>query len=144
MANTNLPESVSPAPSGHLGFHDILHAEVNELSRNTGLRDIKPLLVNGWTADALYIERVRDLVHLWFKKLDGSAATSATFLAQDDLGAGFVPLAPSRGPAYLDANAEPAFRVTVNNAQFLGATGRASTDYLCVFTYRTTQAFPVA
>src|SRR5690606_8631200 len=76
MANTSLPTGLTTGNTTHIADHNTLHAEVNELSRSTGLRDITSLLANGWTATGVRIERIRDHVYFYWRGLDGSAATS--------------------------------------------------------------------
>lgn len=91
MANTSLPTGLTTGTTTHIADHNTIHAEVNELSRDTGLRSLTSLLANGWTATGVRIERVRDLVHFYWRGLDGSAATSAAFLTFGP-GAGDIPI----------------------------------------------------
>lgn len=101
MPNTALPTNVAPGTTGRIAQTNVVHAEVNELSRATGLRDITSLLVNGWTATSVYIEITRDWVHFYWRGLDGSAATSNAFLVfgTGGLPNNFIPI----GSAYSSA-----------------------------------------
>ncbi|AZS08722.1 minor tail protein [Arthrobacter phage Litotes] len=65
---------------------------------DTGWRDIKTLLVNGWTANVVYLRRQGDRCTLKGLTLDGSALTSTTFL---NLTSGFR---PQHGDSYFQAN----------------------------------------
>lgn len=142
MANTSLPSPVSASPTGHLDYHTQLHREVNELSRNTGLRNVTDLLVNGWTATTVYIERVRDRVYLYVRGLDGSAATSAAFLSFSDLGTGFRPLGNSfQSPLMEDASGNSVrLRADANNV--MGPLGVDIGGYNREFSWRSTASFP--
>lgn len=89
MANSNLPTTLTPNSStGHTNNHQVLHTEVNELSRATGVRDVTSFLLNGWTADYIRIERIRDRVYLYFKGLNGTNATSSRWLDFQNSGIG--------------------------------------------------------
>lgn len=78
MPNTNLPTNLTPGSTGHIADTNTVHAEVNRLSRATGSYDLRPLLVNGWTADRIRLER-RDWMTVFdIVNLDGSAATDPT------------------------------------------------------------------
>lgn len=84
MPNTTLPTDVTSGSTGHAGFHNTVHTEINRLTRDTGLRDISGYLINGWTLDSggyALIRRVDERVTLYLKGLNGSAATTQTFLA---------------------------------------------------------------
>lgn len=88
MANTSLPTGVNAGTTGHAGFHNTLHTEVNKLSRSTGKRNIESYLINGWAIDrssisgsGIWIERVDDMVILTARGLDGSNATSSLMMA---------------------------------------------------------------
>ena len=83
MPNTSLSTTVTGTTTGHAGMHNIVHAEINRLSRDTFLCDAAGLLANGWTLDAggfVYLRRVNDEVTLYIRGLNGSAATSNIFL----------------------------------------------------------------
>lgn len=146
MANTSLPSPVSASPTGHLDYHTQLHREVNELSRNTGLRNVTDLLINGWTATTVYIERVRDRVYLYVRGLDGSAATSAAFLpfgnAAGQIPAGFRPLGNSfQSPAMEDSSGNSVrLRADANNVT--GPLGVNIGGYNREFSWRSTASFP--
>lgn len=143
MANTNLPTNVTAGTADHPGLHNDVNVEINELSRNTGLRDVTSLLANGWTATAVRIERVRDRVYLYLRGLDGSAASGTSFMAMSSLGGGFSPMDGSyRGPVLWDSTPEPGARITITNAGFLGTTGMVMGGQWVEVSYRTVQSFP--
>ena len=81
MSNTNLPVGLNTGNTGHIQNHNILHEEVNRLSRDTGVRDIRHLLINGWTADKFTIQRVNDVVYVCIRGLKGTDATDADLMA---------------------------------------------------------------
>lgn len=123
MANTSLPTGLTTGNTSHIPNHNTLHAEVNELSRATGLRDITSLLANGWTATGVRIERVRDLVYFYWRGLDGSAATSNAFLTFGSGSGNISDRFASMDGSYQtelhldDAGATYRFRVTAANMQ---------------------------
>lgn len=83
MTNTNLPETVTAGTTGHAGFHSALHAEMNRMSRDTGLRTAAALLINGWTLNSggkAFFRRTDDEVTLYLQGLNGANATSNMFL----------------------------------------------------------------
>lgn len=88
MSNTNLPVGLNSGSIGHIGHANILHAEVNELSRDTGRRNATGFLVNGWTHRAqsdtsrgVHLERIRDMVYVYISGLDGTNSTSDEFIS---------------------------------------------------------------
>jgi hypothetical protein len=91
MANTTLPTTgvVSDDPAyDHKADHYIIHTEVNKLSRDTGRRNVASLLINGWTATTIEMQRVNERTYLRIKGLNGSAATNSRFL---EVPTGFQP-----------------------------------------------------
>ena len=85
--NTTLPTGLNVGSTGHTDNHNVIHAAVNELTKDTGLRDASHLLTNGWKLDTasgnpcwVRIRRTVDRVYLYVRGLDGSAATSPRFL----------------------------------------------------------------
>lgn len=119
MANTALDTNVQVGGGSIISDANIVHAEVNELSRSTGLRDVTSLLTNGWTATGVRIERVRDLVYFYWRGLDGSASTSRIFLT---FGAGATDISnrfASMGGSYQSElhadDAGQAYRIRVNS-----------------------------
>ena len=113
MANSSLPTNVTAGTPDLPGMLNETHTEVNELSRATGLRDVTGLLANGWTATAVYIERIRDHVYLYWRGLDGTASTSAAFLTFGS-GAGNI----SNRFAPLDGSWQSALHWDDNNEQY--------------------------
>lgn len=114
MPNTTLPTNVTSGTTGHAGFHNTLHAEVNALSRDTGLRDLSTKLVNGWTLDPggfIYLRRRDSDVELHVQGLNGSAASSNIFL---NFGTGEPNVSRDFRPSYDGATsittASPMFR----------------------------------
>ncbi|UUG69268.1 hypothetical protein SEA_SCIENCEWIZSAM_24 [Arthrobacter phage ScienceWizSam] len=88
---------------------------------DTGWRDIKASLINGWTVTALFMRRYQDRVTLKGYQLDGTAQTSTTFLT---LPVGFR---PPHGQSYLQANttsAAFALMVVENTGNFRAQTGQ--------------------
>ena len=141
MANTSLPTSISAGSTGHISHANTVHDEVNELSRSTGLRSVHSLLVNGWNATSVYIERVRDHTYLYLRGLDGTAATSGAFLSFSDLGAGFRPIGNSfQSALHEDAAGDPIrLRADANN---IISPSRDWGGYNRVIVWRTTASFP--
>lgn len=148
MANTSLPTSISDGSTGLISHANTVHGEVNELSRNTGLREIKSLLVNGWTATSVYIERVRDRVHLYVRGLDGTGAASNAFLtfgdASGQIPTGFRALGNSyQSELQEDANGNSC-RLRVDANSVLGPAGVNVGGYNREFAWRCTASFPDA
>ncbi|WP_440102367.1 hypothetical protein [Glutamicibacter mishrai] len=83
-----LPTNITVDTAGHAGLHNDVNAEVNRLARDTGRRNVTSLLINGWTASAVEIQRQNDRAYLRITGLNGSAATSSRFM---DMPAGFQP-----------------------------------------------------
>lgn len=75
-----------PAPTGaNQAFRttsapDLLVGNTGAPQQSTGWRDLKPLLVNGWTANNLWIRRRGGSVEILCDNLDGTAATSFIFI----------------------------------------------------------------
>lgn len=91
MSNTTLPTGLNSGSTGHITHANIIHAEMNELSRGTGRRMATGLLANGWTyrtqtdtSRGVHIERIRDMIHVYISGLDGTNATSPVFLPFGD------------------------------------------------------------
>lgn len=84
MANTSLPESISGGQGGHLGHSQIVHTELNRMTRDSGSVDITSLLRNGWTSDRVLYRRRDQLVEFKFQGLNGMSATSTTVLSFSD------------------------------------------------------------
>lgn len=139
MSNTNLPESIIVGAGDFAGDAEVAWAEINRLSRTTGLRDITSLLANGWTATGVWLERVQDWVYLYVQGLDGSAATAAAALTGLD---GCQPFAATRSAVLWDSSAAPAARLTVTSTQVLATTGVVFASQVQVMQWRTTTAFP--
>lgn len=58
------------------------------VSGDTGWRDMRGALLNGWTADGLALRRINNTVMLKVRNLDGTAATGQAYRAVE-LGGGF-------------------------------------------------------
>ena len=96
MPNSTLPETVVEAASGNLAMLSTINKEVNELSRDTGWRDVTSELINGWTADYFKMRRIRGRTFIKHKNLSGLNATSARMMnftptAGKGVGTGFSP-----------------------------------------------------
>lgn len=83
-----LPTNVTTSTTGHADLHNNVNAEVNRLARDTGRRDVSSLLINGWTASSVEIQRQDGRCYLRFAGLNGSSATSSRFM---EVPAGFQP-----------------------------------------------------
>lgn len=145
MPNTNLPTTISAGSTGHISHANTVHGEVNDLSRSTGLRNVTSLLINGWTATSVYVERIRDRVHLYVRGLDGTAATSGAFLAlgtaAGQIPLGFRPLGNSfQSPPMETASGEFKW-IQVNANNFISPLVDYG-GYNREFSYRSTAAFP--
>lgn len=99
-----LPTNVDVNTTGHAGLHNETNEEVNILGRDTGRRDMATLLINGWTAANIEIQRQNGRCYLRFAGLDGSAATSSRFM---EVPAGFQP--PFITETYAQRNISSAF-----------------------------------
>lgn len=87
MPNTSLPLGLNSGSTGHITHANIIHEEMNRLTRETGRRNVESLLVNGWKIDrssvassGIHIERVNMDVYLHIRGLDGRNATHQNFL----------------------------------------------------------------
>lgn len=76
MSNTTLPETIQSGQTGNIADREVVHQEVNRMSRSTGWRDISGYLTNGWAADVARIRRDDDWVTLELSNLDGAGATT--------------------------------------------------------------------
>lgn len=83
-----LPTNVTIETAGHADLHNDVNTEVNRLGQDTGRRNVTSLLINGWTANAVEIQRKNERCYLRITGLNGSAATSSKFM---DMPAGFQP-----------------------------------------------------
>lgn len=100
MANSSLRTNIQANDTGNLADRNTVHSEVNELSRDTGVRDVTSLLINGWTASSVKIERIRDRVYLYIRGLNGASATSTRFMDfSGGLGSSFSPADATESPA---------------------------------------------
>ena len=81
-----LPTNVTVNTAGHAGLHNDTNTEVNRLGQDTGRRNVASLLINGWTASAVELQRQNERCYLRITGLNGSAATSSRFM---DMPAGF-------------------------------------------------------
>lgn len=116
MPNLNLPTNITPGVTST--FEPDVEAawsELNELSRDTGLRDVTSLLLNGWTARSVRVRRVRNYVDVEVFDLNGTAATSATMLNMSELG-GFAPVVAYESDMFRDSagDASGYFRVSAS------------------------------
>lgn len=113
MANSSLRTNIQANDTGNIADRNTVHAEVNELSRNTGVRDVTSLLLNGWTATYVRIQRVRDRVYLTVKGLNGANATSTRFMNfEGGVGTGFAPFDVVESPAMRVAGDQYSARFT--------------------------------
>ena len=85
-----LPTNITAGQPGAIAGFNATNAEVNRLARDTGRRDVTSLLINGWSATAVEIQRQNDRCYLRITGLNGSAATSSRFM---DMPSGFQPYA---------------------------------------------------
>src|SRR5690606_1870739 len=76
-------------------------AAINELTRDTGRRNVTSYLINGWTASEVTVQRVRDRVYFRFQGLNGTSATSTRMMdfSGSGIGTGFSPPSASESPA---------------------------------------------
>lgn len=119
MPNTTLPTNVTAGTTGHAGMHNTIAAELNRMTRDTGLRDASSLIANGWTLDSggfIYIRRVDDEVTLYMRGLNGSAATSNTFLIGGTAEPGVLSrdFRPSVSASVTHTTVSPLYRATPN------------------------------
>lgn len=73
MPNTTLPTNLAPGSPGLISNPNIVHAEINRLSRDTGWQNVRPLLRNGATAAVARIRRQDNLVTFEVLDLNVSA-----------------------------------------------------------------------
>lgn len=144
MPNTALP-TIAPGSTGRIAQQNVVHAEINELSRATGLRDITALLANDWKATAVYIEITRQEVTLHWRGLDGTAATSNAFLlfGTDGLPNNFIPMGQGySSEGHFASNlADGPYRFNVSNVNIQvtqGSDRRALGSYWQSTTWRRT------
>ncbi|NQD40910.1 hypothetical protein [Glutamicibacter halophytocola] len=83
-----LPTNITADTTGAIAGFNATNAEVNRLAQDTGRRNVGGLLINGWSATAIEIQRKNERCYLRITGLNGSAATSSRFL---DMPAGFQP-----------------------------------------------------
>lgn len=142
MPNLNLPTNISPGVTATFEVDvEAAWAELNRLSKDTGWRNITSLLINGWTATHIMVRRTIDRVYWEFRNLNGSAATSATFLDLTGLDAFKPPFT---------AYETPEIRGTSGSGFIRCATGGLSatvgftfpTNTIHSLEYRTASAFP--
>lgn len=87
MSNLTLPETLPPDGGDFVPDALAAWTYLNEISRDTGVRDLSGLLVNGWTLGSsgyLTIRRIGDEVTIAGFNLDGSSATDPTLLNFSD------------------------------------------------------------
>lgn len=99
-----LPTNITVDTAGHAGLHNDTNTEVNRLGQDTGRLNVASLLINGWTATSIEIQRQNDRCYLRFAGLNGSSATSPRFM---DMPAGFQP--PYIAETYAQRNSSSAF-----------------------------------
>lgn len=80
MPNTNLRTNIVNAATGAISDANIVHGEINRLSRDTGWCDVTDRLRNGWTAASVRIRRVDYTTILAISELDSTNASSNVFL----------------------------------------------------------------
>lgn len=95
MPNTSLP-TVQVGTTGRIAQTNIVHEEINRLSRDTGWRDVSGLIRSSWTVAAARIRRVDYQVVLEVTGLDSSTSTGALLLSfgansASDLSSNFAP-----------------------------------------------------
>lgn len=83
-----LPTNMTENSPGHVQDHIDTNKEVNRLAQDTGRRNVAGLLINGWSATGVEIQRQNDRAYMRITGLNGSAATSSRFM---DMPAGFQP-----------------------------------------------------
>ena len=112
MPNTTLPTSgINPGDPNHTGHHQTVHAEINRLSRETALTEVKSQLINGWTATSVLLQRINNRCYLYIQGLNGTAATSSRFM---ECPAGYQPpLVIETGPQR-DISSEMTQGITVS------------------------------
>lgn len=76
-----LPTNIVSKTPNHADLHNSTNEVVNKLSRDTGRLNLSSLLINGWTATSVEIQRQDDRAYLRVAGLNGSQATNSRFLA---------------------------------------------------------------
>lgn len=144
MPNLNLPTNITPGTTATFEADvEAAWAELNSLSRFTGLRDITSMLTNGWTASTVRVLRDQDRTYWEFFNLDGTAATSNVLLTFTD-----TPLMSFRASAGVesalfrgDAGVDSVIRVSPQDIRVL--VGYKSTPSTIIgFDHRCSQAWP--
>lgn len=121
MPNTSLPTSITPnVTTGIAADLEVVNAEMNRMSRDTGWCNIAGLLKNGWGASVARIRRYDERVVVEFAGLDAAAMTNALIFSfganeSSDVSSNFAP----EGGAYR----LPPFEATSGRVQFYGNGG---------------------
>ena len=118
MPNTSLPTNLQQGSTGHIEHSNTLATEMNRLSRQTGVRDLKPFLINGWTATTFTIERRDCFTIIRITNLDGSASTNQTLFP-------FVEVAPGVSAALMGQHARrsPLFQTVTGDEFYFSVSG---------------------
>lgn len=153
MPNTTLPTNVTTGTTGRIAQTNIVHDELNRMTRDTGWRNLLPVFRNGWTASRARIRRYDERVKLHIEDLDGTAATGPEIVRFGaDLSTNFAPEVLNPAAAWrlptiqsLTDNWEV---VMFGTASYIGArtvptTGRAYSGLL-MYEWSTFKAWPTA
>lgn len=118
MPNTSLP-TVQVGTTGRIAQTNIVHEEINRMSRDTGWRNIVGLLANGWSASDARIRRYDDRVTVQLTGLDSSSSTGATIVP---IGADeSTELSANFGPDISGGWRLPIFESSSGRVQFYGS-----------------------
>ena len=143
MPNLALPTNIVPGTTPTFEVDvEAAWAELNRLSRDTGLRDITPMLINGWTATSVRVQRIVDRTYWEFFNLNGSAATDSTLLTFEGSLVYFRPPAGTESGLFRgDTTVQSPIRVsTVNIRMTTGFVSVPST--ILAFNHRCSAGWP--
>lgn len=117
MPNTSLP-TVQVGTTGRIEQTNIVHEEINRMSRDTGWRNVRGLLANGWSASDARIRRYDDRVTVQFTGLDASESSEATIIRLGSNEA--TQLSSNFGPDINGGWRLPIFESSSGRVQFYG------------------------
>ncbi|MGO2110143.1 MAG: hypothetical protein ACTH31_00855 [Pseudoclavibacter sp.] len=160
MPNTTLPTNRGPGSPGIISDSNIVHAEINRLSRDTGWRNVTSLIRNGASATSARIRRQDNLVIFEVHNLSVAGVSGVAdgvpvqlLLAGEegasDISSNFLPGYPLRGPVMksLASGLEMQLHVEVlsGGAQYISATfyqGRSTGNPRIQLTYYCDKPWP--
>lgn len=153
MPNTSLPTNVTAGTTNHTADHNVIAAEINRLSRDTGWRDVSSFLKDGWALNAggkAQVRRQDNQVTWRLVQINGLAATSQNFFAMNasaEISNGFGPDFPLVSPMFRPAPEDTSpFWFYVTSSQFAIRTSGTSVTQLGIsvieVSYKTDRAWP--